>query len=165
MGHLALGHQVAQEPELFVGRHQGVDPVQLEQLDPFEAESAQAELALLTEVFGPANREPLAGALSGQSGLRGDDQAVRVRVQGLENETLAHLGTVGVGRVDEIDPHIDSSPQNPDALVAIGRLAPDPASGDLHCAVTEAMDGGGTGRATAQAERAARTDRLGTAGG
>ena len=48
---------------------------------------------------------PHPGALAGEPGLGGDDQTIGVGVEGLEDEPLADLGTVGVGRVDEIDPH------------------------------------------------------------
>ena len=128
MGHLALGDQVMQQPELLLGGDEGVDPVQLEQVEPFEAQSTQAQFALLAEVLGPAHRQPLTGALTGEARLGGDDQAVGVGVECLEDEAFAHLGTVGVGGVDEVDTHVDRPAQDLDASVAVGRFAPDPGS-------------------------------------
>ena len=165
MGHLALGHQVGEEPELFVGRHLGVDPVQLEQVDALEAEPAEAELALLAQVLGPTDRRPHAGPLTGEPGLGGDHQVLGVGVERFEDEPLTDLGTVGVGGVDEVDTHVDGPPQDGDALAPVGRLAPDARTGDLHGAEAEPVDGGGAVPTGAEGEGTARSDGLGGAEG
>jgi hypothetical protein len=41
--------------------------VQLVEVDPFQAEVAQAQLDLLAQVFGAADGQPGAGALPGQA--------------------------------------------------------------------------------------------------
>jgi hypothetical protein len=41
-------------------RNLGVDPVQLEEVDPLKPEVAQRELALLAQVLGAADRPPVA---------------------------------------------------------------------------------------------------------
>ena len=50
-------------------------------------------------------------------------------------------GPVGVGGVDEGDAELDGAAQHADALVAVGRRAPDARAGELHGAVAEAVDG------------------------
>ena len=74
LGHLALVAQLLQEPELVVGRHLGVDPVQLEQIDALDPEAAEAALALLAQVLGAAALDPLHRARTGEPGLGGDLQ-------------------------------------------------------------------------------------------
>jgi hypothetical protein len=54
---------------------------------------------------GPAART---GAL--QAPFRGNDEVVRVRVKGLGDQCLADVGTVRVGRVDEVDAELDGAP-------------------------------------------------------
>ena len=80
---LALVLQQGELTDLVGQRHLGVDPVQLEQVDPLEPEVAQAQLGLLTQIFGTTHRSPVARAGPGQAGLGGDDQPRRVRVERL----------------------------------------------------------------------------------
>ncbi len=165
MGHLALGHQLGQQAELLLGGHRGIDAVQLEQVDPLEAEPSEAELALLAQVLGPPDREPLPRALAGEAGLGGDDQVLGVGVERLEDQPLAHLGPVGVGGVDEVDPHVDGTPEHPNAFVVVGGLAPDSGPGDLHGPEAQAVDGSSSRGARAEGEGSARAGRLGRASG
>ena len=51
--------------ELVLERHLRVDAVQLEQVDPLEAEVAQAQLDLLAQVLRAADRTPVARAAAG----------------------------------------------------------------------------------------------------
>ena len=109
---LALVEQVGQQAELLLGRHLGVDAVELEEVDGLDPEASQAHLALLAQVLGPAHRQPLARPLPGEPGLGGDDQALGIGVEGLEDDVLADLGTVGVGGVDEVDAQLDGPAQH-----------------------------------------------------
>ena len=158
--HLALGHEIGEEPELLVGRHLGVDAVQLEQVDALDAESPQAELALLAEVLRPTDGEPLPGSLTGESRLGGDDEVLGVGVERLEDQAFAHFGAIGVSRVDEVDAHVDGTAQHGEAGRPVGRLVPHARSADLHGAVAESVDGGGPVRSGAEGEGPARADRL-----
>src|SRR5450755_890591 len=68
-------------------------------------------------------------ARTGQPGLGGDAN-VAVRVERFVDEALGDVRTVRIGRVDEVDPQLARSFQGADCLRGIGRLAPDPRSGD-----------------------------------
>ena len=76
-----------------------------------------------------------------QASLGRDHQVVRVRVQRLGDQFLAHRRSVGVCRVDEVDPQLDHPPQRRDSLPPAGWLAPDPAAGNAHRAEPQAVDG------------------------
>ena len=84
--------------------------MELEQVDALEPEATETEFALLAKVLGPSDRKPLTGALAREPGLGGDDQVLGVGMERLADQAFADLGTVGVGRVDEVDPHLDGSP-------------------------------------------------------
>ena len=118
-----------------------VDAVQLEQVDPLQAEAAQAHLAPAgagTPGGRPASTRP---GPAGQPGLGGDDDVVGVRVQRLAQQLLGHERPVGVGGVEEGDAELDGAAQHPQRLVAVRGLAPDALAGELHGAVAEAYDG------------------------
>jgi len=61
----------------------GVGPVELVERDLLEPQPAQAALAGLDQVLGPAVDRPLAGARALQAALGRDHEVIRVRVQGL----------------------------------------------------------------------------------
>ena len=126
--------------DLLLQRHLLVDAVQLEEVDRLEAEPAQAQLALLAQVLGPADRPPVPGPRPGQPGLGRDHQIVAVRVKGLVDQPLGHLGPVGVGGVDEVDARLDGAAQDGDGFVAVIGLSPDALPGQLHGAVAESVD-------------------------
>ena len=56
MTDLALVLESLELADLVLHRHLGVDPVQLEQVDPLHLQPAQRELALLAQVRRPADR-------------------------------------------------------------------------------------------------------------
>ena len=105
------------------------------------SEQAQALLGLGLEVLGPAVRFPAPGAGPHQAGLGRDDEVVRVRVQRLADQPLAHLGAVRIGRVDERHAELDGAAQHADHLVVVAWLAPHAGPGDLHRAVSQPHDG------------------------
>jgi hypothetical protein len=59
---LALGLEVGQRPDLVGEGDLGVDAVELEQVDPVEAQVAEAQLDLLAEVPVAPDRPPVTGA-------------------------------------------------------------------------------------------------------
>jgi hypothetical protein len=61
-------------------------------------------------------------------------------VQRLPDQVLTDVRTVRVRGVDEVDAQLDRAPEHPQALVPIGRFAPDARSGDLHGSVAEPVD-------------------------
>ncbi len=154
--HLPLVDQVGKQPELVFGADVRVDPVQLEQVDAVDPEAAQAHLALLAQVLGSSDGHPDARSAAGQSGLGRDHEPVGVGVERLVDEILADLGPVRVGGVDQVDTEVDRTSEDADAVVAVGRLAPDPGAGELHGAEAEAVHG-----VAPEVERPARLDRPG----
>jgi len=137
---LALVLQLRQLADLVGQRHLGVDPVQLQQVEPLHLQPPQRQLGLLAQVGRPANRNPLLRTRPGQAGLGGDEQVVGVGVQGLGDDLLAGAGTVGVGGVDEVHPELDGPAQHGQALGAVGRLTPDARPRDAHGPEAEPAD-------------------------
>ena len=84
---------------------------------------------------------PLAGAGTHEAGLGRDEHLLRVRVQRLAQDLLAHVRPVRISGVDEVDAELDGAPHDANALVAVGRLAPDARAGQLHRAITDPADG------------------------
>jgi hypothetical protein len=76
-----------------------------------------------------------------ESALGRDHQAGRVGMQGFRDQTLAHLGAVGVRRVDEVDAELEGASQDSLRSPGIARLAPDARSRDSHRAVADAPNG------------------------
>ena len=95
-------------------------------------------------------------SLPGQPGLGRDDHVVGVRVQRLAQQVLGHVGTVGVGGVEEGDPDLDGPAQHADRLVVVPRRSPDALAGQLHRAVAEAYDGQVTAELSKVPDGAAR---------
>ena len=139
MAHLALLLQLGEGAHLVLQRDLGVDPVQLDQVDPVDPEVAEAELDLLLEVRRAADRRPLAGAGAGEARLGGDHQVVGVGVQRLGDQLLADDRAVGVGGVDEVDAALDGGPEHGQGALVVLRRAPDAVAGDLHGAVAQAV--------------------------
>jgi len=103
MADLAFVLQQFQLADLIGQRHLRVDPVQLVERDALEAEVAQAQLGLLAQVLGTADRSPVAGTRPGEPGLGRDDEIVGVRVQRLLDQFFGDERPVRVGRIDEVD--------------------------------------------------------------
>ena len=59
-------------------------------------------------------------------------------MQRLGDQRLAHLGPVGVGRVDQVHAQLDRPPEHPPRLVRLRRRAPDARSRERHGAEPEA---------------------------
>ena len=58
-------------------------------------------------------------------------------MQRLGDQRLAHLGPVGVGRVDQVDAQLDCPPEHAARLVRLRRRAPDARSRERHGAEPE----------------------------
>ena len=61
-------------------------------------------------------------------------------MQRFGDDFFAHVRTVGIRRIDEVDAQFDGAAQNANTLRAIGRLAPDSVSRDSHRTVSQARD-------------------------
>src|SRR6202042_2256663 len=110
------------------------------EVDLLQPQPPQAALARLTEVLRAAVGLPVARPGSQEAALGRDDQAVRIRVQGLGDERLAHLRAVGIGRVDEVDVQFQRPAQGRLGLLAVRWLTPDPSARDPHRAVAQPVN-------------------------
>jgi hypothetical protein len=130
--HLSLLAQLGQRPHGFLQRHVGVHSVELVDVDPLQPQAAQAPLASLVEVVRATVSVPLPGARSQEPALGRDHQVVRIGMERLGDQALAHLGPVRVRRVDEVDSQVDGASKDPLRGLGVGRIAPDPGAGDSH---------------------------------
>src|ERR1700694_1503165 len=121
-GDLSFTDQVRQQTELLFLRDLRVDAMELEQVEPLDAQPAQAHLSLLTEVLGSAYRYPHIGTGAYQAGLGRDQQVLGVGVQCFADQLLAHVRSIGIGGVDEVDSQLDCPAQHADCLGAVLRL-------------------------------------------
>jgi hypothetical protein len=91
-------------PDRALVRHLLVGAVLLVELDRVELQPPERALAGLAQVLGAAVTRPLVRAGPKQPSLGGYQEVVGVRVEGLGDQLLADVGTVGVGRIDQVDP-------------------------------------------------------------
>jgi hypothetical protein len=132
--------QLNQHPNRLLDRDLRVDGVQLVEIDPLEAKAPKAGLARRAQVRRTAVGTPLVGAVPEEAALGGDDEVSRVRVQGVGDQQLRNLGSVGVGRVDQVHAEFKHTAQQSLGSVAIRRLAPYAAAGDAHSPVAQPAD-------------------------
>src|ERR1700676_4612363 len=83
---------------------------------------------------------PSVGTWPVKASLGGNHEVCRIRVQGFSYDFFAHVRTIGVRGVDEIDSQFHSAPQNSDGLSPIRRLAPNSGSCDSHPAESKARN-------------------------
>ena len=74
-----------------------------------------------SQVLRTAVARPLVWARALEPSLGGDHQAVGIRIQGLGDQVLAHLGSVGVGGVDQVDAQLGHAAQQPASGVGVVR--------------------------------------------
>ncbi len=91
-------------------------------------------------MLGMTIRGPLIRPGTFQTCFGSDDQVWRIRIQGVGNEAFADSGTVGVGRIDEIDSQLDCSTKYANRFVAISRLTPDSFASKAHRSESEAVN-------------------------
>ena len=133
--------QVGERSERFLGGNLGVDPVELVKIDAVEFQPPEAHFHALAEILRPAHGQPFVRSLAGEAAFGGDDEPFGIRVQRLCDEPLAHLGAVGIGGVDKIDPEFDGLLQDAPRFGGIFRLAPDAFARQAHRAKAQAVDG------------------------
>src|SRR5438067_2426174 len=114
--------------------------MQLQQVDPLHAESAQAHLGLLAQELRAAERVPLVRAGAHLTGFGGDDQVVGIRVERFADQLLADIGPVRIRSIDQGDAEIYRPAQHADRFIMVLRRTPDTGAGDAHGAVAEADD-------------------------
>ena len=129
---LARRLQILQRAELSLHRYLWVDPVQLIEIDPVEAQPPQAAFARRLQMVRPPVFNPLVRARPLEAPFRGDDDAFRIRIQSISNDPLTDMGAVRIRRVNEIDPEFDGASHDANGLVSIRGFAPDSLAGQPH---------------------------------
>jgi hypothetical protein len=131
--------ELAERADLVLERDLRIDAMQLEEVDPFDAQASQAELGLLLEVLRAAERLPpqVGAALAG---LGGDHEVLWVRVQGVGEQFLVGAEVVRVGGVDERHAELDRAPCDGDAVRAFCVRGPVVAGREPHRAEAEPVD-------------------------
>src|SRR5437660_6192539 len=114
--------------------------MQLVQVDSLEPQASKTSLTGGPEMLGATAHLPPIGSRAQESSLGGDDEVVRIRMERLGDEPFAHLGPVGVRRVDQCDAEPHGAAQDGDRLVVIVRLPPNPLARDPHGPEAEAVD-------------------------
>src|SRR5262249_52597699 len=114
-----------------------IDPVQLVKINAVQTQSAQTAFTGRSQVFRLSVFGPLIGSRTIETSFCCNHQVCRIRMQRLSDQFFTHLWTVGVCRVDEIDPEFNGPPQDPGGLCPIFGRTPNSRSSDPHCAVTQ----------------------------
>ena len=140
MPDLALVLELLQRADRVLVRDLRIGRVQLVEVDPVEPQPPQARLAALLEPLGARVARPLAGTGPPQAALGRDHEPVRIRVERLGDQVLAHLRAVRVGRVDQVDAELHDAPEEALGLLRIVGRAPDALPGDPHGAEPEAVN-------------------------
>jgi hypothetical protein len=138
---LSFSLHVGEHGELVLHRYDGVDAVEVVQVDPFDLEPSEAHLDALAEVLRPSAWCPPVGSLAGETAFGGDDELARVGVQRLADVFLCGEWAVGVGGVDVRDASVDGVAKDLHGLFGIVRRCPMAGAGQLHRAVPEATCG------------------------
>jgi hypothetical protein len=137
---LALVLELLESTDRILVRDVRIGGMQLVQVDAVELQAPKAALAALPQPLGARVSRPLAGSGPAQAALRRDHEAVRIGMQRLGDQVLAHLWAVRVGGVDQIDSQLDDSPEQTLGLLRVVWRAPDALPCDPHGAKAEAMN-------------------------
>jgi hypothetical protein len=112
--------------------------VQVEQVEPLDAQPAEAHLGLLPQVLRAAERHPAVAMRPRLARLGGDHHAGRVRVQRLRDQLLVVAEPVRIGGVDVRDAEVDGPPQDVAGRRAVGGGLPGARTGQPQCAEADA---------------------------
>src|SRR6266516_7392702 len=114
--------------------------MQLRHNDSLQLQASETPLTSGPQMLGATSLLPPIGSRAQRSRLGGDDEVVRIWMKRLRDELFAHLGSVGVRRVDQCDAELHGPTHDGDRLVVIARLSPNPLARDPHGAEAEAVD-------------------------
>jgi len=138
---LAFFFEQGERADGFLERNDGIGNVELIDINAVELQAFEAAFDGLAKMSGSGVMGPLIGAGTVPATLGGNDEAGRIRMQGLSDEFFADIGAVRIGGVNEIDAELDGAAQNGYGRLAVLGRAPDAIAGDAHGAKAEAMDG------------------------
>src|SRR2546430_2218105 len=113
--------------------------MQLVQVDSLELQAPETPVTRGPQMLGATAHLPPIRSRAQESGLGGDDEVVRIRMERLRDEPFAHLGSVRVRRVDQCDAELHGPAQDGDRLGVIARLPPNPLARDPHGPEAEAV--------------------------
>src|SRR4030095_5276138 len=69
-----------------------------------------------------------------------DDKSFWVRMKCFPNQFFAHVRSIGICCVDEVDAELDCTAQDSDGFCSVGWLAPDVRTCELHRAETQPVN-------------------------
>src|SRR5689334_5051452 len=113
--------------------------MQLIEIDAIQPEAPQTHFKLLPQVFGTAHGRPEIRTLPRESAFGRDHQPVRIGPESVADQLLAHLRTIRIRCVNEVDAKIDSPAQDSPAFVRIFGFPPYAGPREAHGAETQAM--------------------------
>src|SRR5712671_2751219 len=122
---LAFGLEFHQGSDRFLVRNIRIGAVKLIDIDLFDPQTLEAPLTCGAEVLGTPVRYPLPWPWTDEPAFGGDHELLRIRIQGLGDQSLTDLGAVGIGGVDEVDAELERAAQRAFALFPVGRFSPD----------------------------------------
>src|ERR1700680_398083 len=129
---LTLRFQIFQSAELALHRTLWADPVQLIEIDPVAAQPPQAPFARRLQMLRPSVFNPLVRTRSLEATFRRDNDAFRIGIRSLSNDSLADIGAGRCRRVNEIYPEFDCASHDANGLTPITGFAPDSLAGEPH---------------------------------
>src|SRR5882762_9718333 len=109
-----------------------VDPVQLIQTNPVDAQPPQARFTRRLQMFGRSVFNPLVRTRPLEATLCGNDDALRIRIQSLGNNSLADVRAIRIRGVKEIDSELRCASHDANGLTPIRGFAPDSLAGEPH---------------------------------
>src|ERR1700676_5749939 len=101
----------------------GVDPVQLIETNPVEAQPPQSPFARRLQMFRLSVFDPLVRTRPLEATLRRHEDAFRIGIQSLSNDSLAHIGAVRIRRVNEINAVLGCATSDANGLTLVSGLA------------------------------------------
>src|SRR5207244_6279563 len=118
----------------------GVRAMELIDVDAIQAQTPQAALQRLPQVFRASVLWPLVGASTQQSSLGRDDQVFRIGVERFGNQRLGHLWPVGISGIEQVHPQFKGVVQDGDGFLPVSRWSPDARTCEAHGAKAETID-------------------------
>ena len=115
--------------------------MKLKEIDALDLQSEETPFTTCAEMLWPAVRLPLVRTWALQSGLGGDNEILRIRMQSFGDQLLRDEGSVGIGGIDKSNAERDCPPQHGQAFFAIRWLPPDALASQAHRPKAKTMDG------------------------
>src|SRR6266567_1784793 len=130
---------------------------EVDDIESFEAQIAQVVLDALDQICTRTVKNPGAVFATASAHLGDDVEVFRVRMQGFLDDLVGDVRAVEVAGVNVVDTGSDGFAQDGDGFRAVAGRAEDVGAGELHCAVTNTVNGE---RSTGEVECAAELNLL-----